>query len=369
MAKKKYTDTEVLSRARQIVLDIGLVDAPATDKLFNRKVLSHLNGDGSTRRFWRLDRSFLDSSLEGLIIAAPATTSTSELAESESAWRIGKHLRNSGVKVPEIYGWDKESGVLVFEDLGDVRLQDVVLNALESGESRNDEITAIYKKVLSGLITMQVNGSTGFNGEWCWDTPSYDSSLMISRESEYFLKAFWQLLLDQPVHEGVSEEFRALAERVEKASSAFFLHRDFQSRNIMIKDGVPWFIDFQGGRRGPLGYDLASLLIDPYCGLAPDLQDELFDIYYNLLQSEMYIPSKVFRVQYNYLFLQRNMQIIGAFSFLYKVRHKEFFRSFILPSLLSLKLILELQQFDDFPILRSMAETGFQRVNTMGDLL
>ena len=117
---------------------------------------------------------------------------------------------------------------------------------------------------------MQVRGAVSFDPKWCWDTPQYDRMLMLERESGYFLQAFWQDLLGMEEPPGLQEEFFELADRAARIPAGYFLHRDFQSRNIMIHGGEACIIDFQGGRLGPLAYDLASLLIDPYVALPDD---------------------------------------------------------------------------------------------------
>ncbi len=88
------------------------------------------------------------------------------------------------------------------------------------------------------------------------------------------------------------------------------------------------FIDFQGGRLGPLGYDLASLLIDPYSNLPQDVQDDLLELYLRLISNHLAVDEAHFKRHYTLLAFQRNMQIVGAFSFLYKVRQKAFFYGF-----------------------------------------
>ncbi len=131
------------------------------------------------------------------VIAAPAGRSSAELAESRSAWKIGKHLRTKGVPVPELYGWDAGSGVLLFEDLGDVRLHDLVVQPASIERSDEEAVGDYYRLALGQLANMQFAGADGFDTDWCWDSPRYDVPLMLERESGYFLRAFWQGLLGQ----------------------------------------------------------------------------------------------------------------------------------------------------------------------------
>lgn len=350
----------IFIRLRELLLAQGFIKPSVADSITSGSVLSPISADGSTRRFWRMEAVHTCDHNRSLLIVAPASNSRNELAESESVWKIGTHLKRCGVNVPDIYGWDKQTGILIFEDLGDTRLHDLVNPSCTGVCKKPEGMSEIYLKVLEGLVTMQLQGSREFADAWCWDTPKYDTVLMVERESKYFLKAFWQGLLSLDVPKGILHEFHEIASRAAEAPAEYFLHRDFQSRNIMIKDGAPWFIDFQGGRFGPLGYDLASLLIDPYCCLSFEIQEQLFDQYAEILRSRTEIDKEMLKEQYNLLALQRNLQIIGAFSFLYMVRKKNFFRKYIEPALHSLITRLEMGAFADFPLLKSMAFSGLR---------
>jgi len=204
------------------------------------------------------------------------------------------------------------------------------------------------------LAHMQVQGAEGFDPDWCWDTPRYDKSLMLDRESGYFLRAFWKGLLGQEEPSGLQEEFDFLAEKAAAIPAGFFLHRDFQSRNIMIYQNKPCFIDFQGGRLGPLGYDLASLLIDPYVALPDDFQIELLEAYLDELEKLITVDRRKFIEEYLLLALHRNLQIVGAFSFLSTERKKVFFRQYIEPALVSLNKLLDCEIFSEMQVLRKI---------------
>jgi hypothetical protein len=149
-------------------------------------------------------------------------------------------------------------------------------------------------------------------------------------ESDYFREAFLEGFLGlTPTPRGLEEAFEHLAAAASTADAGFFLHRDFQSRNILVMDRGAGFVDWQGGRLGPLGYDLASFLIDPYLDLFETDRERLYNGYVDRLRS--YDPGLVGRFEetYPYLAVQRNLQILGAFAFLTRVRNKPFFRAFI----------------------------------------
>ncbi|MCP3887778.1 MAG: phosphotransferase [Desulfobulbaceae bacterium] len=358
---RQVFDQKIIKRAEELLLSTGYVDQGNVKDLFSRENITPIEADGSTRRFWRVasGSSYKDFHQQ-LIIAAPAECSSNEMAEAEAAWRIGKHLKEKGVAVPDILAWDGETGLLIFEDLGDIRLYDEVMSKKKYDDYTNENIITAYKAVLKYLVVMQVHGAQDFQEEWCWDTPRYDISLMVEKESNYFLRAFWTGLSGYEVPAGVEEEFLEIARRTDRAPGDYFLHRDFQSRNIMMLRGEAKFIDFQGGRLGPLGYDVASLLIDPYCGLSQENQDELLETYICILENHLAVDRDQFIVDYNFLALQRNLQIIGAFAFLYKVRKKIFFKNFIVPALDSLNTRLEKPFFEDFPLVRNMAQKAMR---------
>ena len=358
MKKDQFPDSDILPCAKELLVANGILSRAEANRFVTSEQCSKIDSDGSTRRFLRLYRNDVPFCL----VAAPAGLSSAELAESGSAWHIGRHLFQKGVPVPELYGWDSQTGVLLFEDLGDTRLHDVVVKEKNMQLTPSDLVVSHYHAAVQELAGMQCRGADNFDESWCCDGTRYDTRLMVERESGYFLRAFWQGLLAQEIDRDVEDELREIARLAAVAPAIFFLHRDFQSRNIMIKEGMVRFIDFQGGRLGPLGYDLASLLIDPYCALPLWFQDDLVTIYLKAISRYVMIDEDEFKKQYVLLAFQRNMQIVGAFSFLFKVRHKPFFMDFIKPSLLSLGNRLEDPLFKDYPLIRRVVNKGLKEL-------
>lgn len=294
-----------------------------------------LSADGSSRQFTRLD----DGDGKTCICVMPPPGDKAGMAEAAAFFRIGKHLRERGVPVPEMYGHAPDSGLVICEDLGDMRLHDLLV----AEGAVTEPLIALYEQVVRQLARMQTAGGDGFDDKWCWDTPCYDRRVMLERESGYFLRAFCREYLELNVRQNVIQgDFERLASEASRASSNFFLHRDFQSRNIMIQEGRAFFIDFQGGRRGPLGYDLASLLLDPYTALEKSMKKRLLSVYLEELARVCTYDEELFLKEYNLLAIQRNLQILGAFAFLTKVKGKPFFKQYIHPALVSLDdLLLE----------------------------
>jgi hypothetical protein len=328
---------------RQIIPQLLQAAGVNTD----RANITVLVGDGSDRRFLRVG-----ADERSLVVVLPNLSSEHGLAESRAAWFIGNHLHGCGVPVPQMYGYDPASGVVVCEDLGDRLLHHEVLAENWTVE----KLVSCYGQIVELLARMQIEGRRDFKDEWCWDTRVYDRQLMLARESGYFMESCCRQFLGiTSVPVGLSEEFVKLAELASALPAGFFLHRDFQSRNIMITDGRPRFIDFQGGRFGPLGYDLASLLIDPYVALPDSVREHLLQKYIEVL-ADYPDGAPAFSVEGYYLLaLQRNLQILGAFAFLANVKGKSFFLDYLRPAALSLHKLLNEPVGRQFPVMRAFS--------------
>ncbi|MFZ5764815.1 MAG: aminoglycoside phosphotransferase family protein [Thermodesulfobacteriota bacterium] len=326
----------LLARSRQGGTDLAAVD------------LRPMSGDGSDRVFYRI--RFSDG--PSFVAAFPSRTLARGREEQAAAFAIGVHLHGLGVPVPKIVAYDRESGLLIFEDLGDVHLHKLVSSAQSFAE-----VQPFYEQAIEGLVRLQVTGCTGFDPRFCWDTLRYDETLMLERESDYFRQSFcldyMGKIADDP---GLLIEFRQLARRAAQQPNHFLLHRDFQCRNLLVYGGAVHIIDYQGARFGPLAYDLASLLIDPYAGLAEEHQDALLSLYLDRLAGHVGVEADAFLDGYHCLALQRNLQILGAFSFLSGRKGKPFFEQFIPPALDSLKMLLRKPQGKEYPVLAALVD-------------
>lgn len=311
--------------------------------------MEKLTPDGSLRNFCRLTHK------DGrrVVVIAPPENDPSALKEAASGWNIGRHLFACNAPVPELYFFDNVTGLLICEDLGETRLHDLLMRP----DFDPDYIKELYEQVVVQLARMQVQAFSGFKKQWCWDSPKYDRKVMLERESGYFLQSLCLDMLKLRVaREPVQKEMEHLADWAGRADSRFFLHRDFQSRNIMVKSGRVRFIDYQAGRSGPLGYDLASLLIDPYAALSDEAQQGLLECYFNELTQLIPYERTKFQDEYLALSLQRNLQIAGAFAFLSHKRGKLFFRQYIRPALLSLRSNLARVPNTGYPFLTRLVD-------------
>lgn len=316
--------------------------------------LKPLAGDGSSRLFFKIIIAD-DGSYCGVL---PANENPEKgMAEAHAAFKIGCHLTKRGISVPTIHGFDPENGFILFEDLGDTLLYDELdRKKKKHGEDVWEQFKETYKEIIELLLYMQISGSVRFDRKWCWDTQRYDKNLMLEKESGYFMQAFCQDFLGIKTFSAkLTDEFKKLASRSARQPAVYFLHRDFQTRNLMVYNGEIRIIDFQGGRLGPLGYDLASLLIDPYARIPYMVQQELLDHYQEHLCTYG-LDDLAFLKGYPCLALQRNLQILGAFAFLAKQRKKIFFKQFMLPATLSLQQLLAGPEGKNYPHLLKLTE-------------
>ena len=303
---------------------------------------SALKGDGSDRRWYRASitptpspppRMNLPLEQPSIILVDHGPPSEDSTCEADAFASIGRHLYDKGVPVPRIFDYDRPTGLVVLEDLGDLHLQTLVRR------SDNTEDAAYhYRAVIDLLIAMGVKGAKRFDLSYTYQTPYYDRELILERESRYFVEEFLNGYLGlETDFEDLEVEFEILAQRALDHPYTGLIHRDFQSRNILVKDGDYYFIDFQGARLGPLPYDLASLLIDPYVKLPRSLQEDLLIYYLRRLSDFMPLDNAGFFHAYKYCAINRNLQILGAFAFLSRVKGKKDFKTYIPPAVSSLK--------------------------------
>lgn len=323
----------------------------AVDKEFrNRKIRRvAFAGDGSDRKWYRLSRG-----KSTLVMVDHGIRQNKQPAEADAFVAIGRHLEAAGVQVPKIYLYDTFAGLVFMQDLGDVNLQQVIL---ETADQR--AVITCYQTVIRQLLKMSVAAANNFNPAWTWQTPSYSRELILEKECRYFVEAFLQTYLGLKVRfSDLAQEFSLLADRALENTANGFMHRDMQSRNIMVKGGKYYFIDFQGGRMGPVQYDLASLLIDPYVDLPDALRLKLFDYAAHNLPPELGSSPQQFRQGCVYCALTRNLQILGAFGHLSKNKGKTYFEKYIPAAFKNLKNMLTGRTAKEFPKLKDILGPG-----------
>lgn len=307
-----------------------------------------LAGDGSDRRWYRLHRGG-----SSVVMVDHGIRAGLPPGEADAFVNIGGHLHRQGLPVPRIIRADPVAGLVFMEDLGDRHLQTQV-----AGLSSTADVLALYRKIIDLLIQVSLAGGTGFDPAWTWQTARYDREVIVVKECRYFIEAFVQRYCGQAIaFKHIEAESHRLADAILAEKADGFMHRDFQSRNILISSGRPWIIDFQGGRLGPVQYDLASLLIDPYVALPVDMRETLLAYFIARYHDRTGRSPQGIAALYRLCALARNLQILGAFGFLVKSKGKTYFEHYIPNALESLQQNLADLAPQAFPQLQAIAAT------------
>jgi NDP-sugar pyrophosphorylase family protein/aminoglycoside/choline kinase family phosphotransferase len=310
-------------------------------------VRTELYGDGSDRKWYRVNRGN-----QSLVMADHGIRQDDSTSEADAFVAIGLHLHAKDIPVPKIFNYDTFSGHVFMEDLGDINFQTFVKNT-----KNQDAVVSHYKLLIRHIGKLSVDGNKDFDPAWTYQTAYYTKDLIIEKECRYFVDAFLKGYLGMDIRfQDFEDEFRSLADEALKSSINGFMHRDLQSRNIMVKNNRFYFIDFQGGRLGPVQYDLASLLIDPYVNLSRNVRDNLLKFALETLSPLIRIDPDQFLSCYRYCAITRNLQILGAFGFLSRIKKKTYFEKYIPNAIQSLKDNLSAFGNTGFPNLTSLAE-------------
>jgi aminoglycoside/choline kinase family phosphotransferase len=233
--------------------------------------------------------------------------------ENVAFLEFSRHFRGHGLPVPEIYAEDLSQGAYLEEDLGDTTLFEF-LSKNRAGQNLAPQVVEAYRKVVEVLPRFQIQAGGDLNYEVCYPRAVFDRQ-SITWDLNYF-KYYFLRLAGVPFNEqSLEDDFGRLTKFLLGANHDYFLYRDFQSRNIMLRDGHPFFLDYQGGRKGALQYDIASLLYDAKADLPPEVRQQLLDRYIDRLDDFIELKREVFmRHYYAYVYV-RIMQALGAYGF------------------------------------------------------
>ena len=258
---------------------------------------------GSYRQYYRLN----GQNKHAIGVYSP------DKSETEAFITFTTHFRQVGLNVPEIYATDLANSCYLISDLGEMSLLDHLeqnrLNGLPS-----DETLDLYKQAIAELPRFQVDACKDLDFSVCYPSGEFDGRSM-RWDLNYFKYYFLRLLKIQFNEAALEDDFDKLVEYLQQSGSSFFMYRDFQARNIMIYDEKPWFIDYQGGRRGPLQYDLASLLFQVKASLPYTFREEMLYWYLQNLKKYISIDESKFVDDYYGFVLIRLLQVMGAYGF------------------------------------------------------
>ncbi len=226
---------------------------------------------------------------------------------------FSRHFHRRGLPVPEIYAEDLARDAYIEEDLGDTTLFEC-LSANRAGDDIAPKAIEAYRQVVATLPRFQVEAGHDLNYKVCYPRSSFDRQ-SIAWDLNYF-KYYFLRLAGVPFNEqALEKDFTRLTKLLLAAPHDYFLYRDFQSRNVMLRDGKPYFLDYQGGRKGALQYDIASLLFDGKADLPPALREELLSYYLDCLSKFISVDRGAFMEYYYAYVYVRIMQALGAYGF------------------------------------------------------
>ena len=260
---------------------------------------------GSNRKYFRLADENGNSTIGAF---------NNDVPENKAFLSLSFHFRSKGLPVPEIFRISDDFKYYLQEDFGDTCLKDLV------DKHRNDQnfpgkIVTLYKKSLEWLIKFQTEGHKGLDYTVCMPRDNFDSRSILWDLNHF--KYFFLKLSRVPYNENkLEDDFFTLATDLDKINRDYFMYRDFQSRNIMVNGDKLYFIDYQGGRKGALQYDLASILFEARANLPSELREELFSYYFNELLKLGIVNTdeNAFREVYMNFALIRQLQAMGAYG-------------------------------------------------------
>ena len=293
---------------------------------------SALTPAGSNRRYYRL-------MADGVSLIGVVGTS---VEENDAFLTIDANLRAQGLNVPEVMAVSDDHLCYLQEDLGDVSLFSLIAKG---------EADSLLRDTMRQLPRLQFKGADGLDFSRCYPSPLLDRRGILW-DLNYFKYCFLKGTGIDFSEPALEDDFERLADRLLSEEADTFMYRDFQSRNVMVKDGQPWFIDFQGGRRGPIYYDVASFLWQARAGFTPAQRDELIHVYLEALQPFRPTEKSTFVGTLRYFVLFRLMQVLGAYGFRGFFERKAHFLQSMPMAIESLKHELE----DDFPTLPYLTE-------------
>jgi aminoglycoside/choline kinase family phosphotransferase len=313
------------------------------NSLFNAEPTSctPLTGSASNRKYYRLSGN--GGSCIGVIGV--------DVNENKAFLTIADHFASKAINVPKILAVSEDSLAYLQEDLGDTILFDMLTRARKSGEGLQ-EVERLLCKTMSLLPKIQFEGAEGLDFSVCYPQSSFDRR-MVMFDLNYFKYCFLKPSGLEFNEVSLQDDFEKFADALLEEGTDTFLYRDFNARNVMVHDGEPYFIDFQGGRRGPIYYDVASFAWQARAKFSTQQKTDMLDAYLNSLAEYVNIDREVFEVRLRQFILFRILQVLGAYGFRGWVEHKANFVTSIPAAISELKAMLE-EDFAEYPYLASV---------------
>ena len=305
------------------------------------RTFEELPSSGSNRRYFRITGDNVT------LIGARGTS----VPENIAFWKMACHFKEKGLNVPEVLAHNSDFTCYLQEDLGDDTLFNLVAEGREKGQYSPAEKALIFKAVRA-LPQIQFEGADGLDFSVCFPQPEFDQR-MISFDQNYFKYCFLKATGLEFSEIELDKDFHTMSDILMQSMSDTFLYRDFQARNVMIRYGEPYFIDFQGGRKGPIYYDVASFIWQAKAAYSEAFKMELIDAYLDALKKYMPISRDAFLETLRHFVLFRTLQVLGAYGFRGYFEKKPHFLQSVPYAMENLRRLLK-KPFEEYPYLNKL---------------
>lgn len=300
--------------------------------------MEELPSSGSNRRYFRIKGD------TRTLIAVKGTCKEENIA----FYKIAEHFRSKGLAVPKVYAHSDDFMYYLQEDLGD----DILFGRIAEGREKGNYSEAekqLLLKTMRSLPAIQFKGAEGLGWSVCFPQPEFDER-MISFDQNYFKYCFLKATGLEFSEIQLDRDFKKMSEVLLRNMSDTFLYRDFQARNVMLVNDEPYFIDFQGGRKGPIFYDVASFVWQAKANYSEELKREMLDTYLDALEEFLPVNRDEFRATLRHFVLFRTLQVLGAYGFRGYFEKKPHFLQSVPYAMANLKKLLA-EPFEEYPYL------------------
>ncbi|MCQ2113206.1 MAG: phosphotransferase [Bacteroidaceae bacterium] len=309
--------------------------------------IEHLFGGGGSSRKYFVITATDGSSVYGVTSKSPE--------ENLAFYNLSQQFGQKGLPVPKVYGISEDHLCYLQENLGTTTLMQYIKARRNADGSYNEEAVSMLKRVISQLPDFQFKGASGYIFQLCYPVPAMDA-MSIMFDLNYFKYCFVKLLGIEFNEVHLQEDYEKLTVDLLAECKNNFLYRDFQSRNVMIHNGEPRYIDYQGGRRGPIYYDVASFLWQASANYSDSLREELVDVYLQLLAKYQDVRKEDFLRHLRLFVLFRTMQVLGAYGFRGLWEKKQHFIDSIPQAMKNLEMLVEKGVVNEYPYLKEVCQ-------------
>ena len=264
---------------------------------------------------------------------------------------LANHFRKQGLPVPQVHVCSADELCYLQEDLGDTALFDVLTKSPRE-EDLNARERSLLRETIRLLPALQYRGAEGLDFDRCYPQPAFNRRSVLW-DLNYFKYCFLKATGMDFQEDRLEDDFQAMADILLQEDTPTFMYRDFQSRNVMLREDRPWFIDFQGGRRGPVYYDVASFLWQAKANLPDTLRQALVDEYIDALKEYRTVDETRFKALLRHFVLFRTLQVLGCYGFRGYFERKPHFLQSVPYALDNLRHLLK-DPYPEYPYLADL---------------